>query len=70
MIYLWPFPIEDVAEALMGVKKLVSVEANATGQLAKLLRMETGLAVDHLVLKYDGRPMTPEDVLEGLREVM
>jgi len=70
VIYLWPFPIEDVAEALMGVKKLVSVEANATGQLAKLLRMETGLAVDHLVLKYDGRPMTPEDVLEGLREVM
>jgi len=44
----------------------VLVEMNATGQMNRLLRQETGLAVDHLVLKYDGLPFTPEYILRGL----
>ncbi len=63
---LWPFPKEAVVQALKGVKKLVSVEGNATGQLNRLLRQETGLTADHLVLRYDGRPFTPEYILREL----
>jgi len=70
VVYLWPFPSEDVLDGLRGAKKIISVEQNATGQLAKLLRMETGVKVDHLVLRYDGRPFTPEDVVEGVRGVI
>jgi 2-oxoglutarate ferredoxin oxidoreductase subunit alpha len=63
---LWPFPGEAVAQALNGAKKLVMVEMNATGQGNRLLRQETGLTADHLVLKYDGAPFTPEYILRGL----
>jgi 2-oxoglutarate ferredoxin oxidoreductase subunit alpha len=63
---LWPFPGGAVAAALKGAKKLVMVEMNATGQANRLLRQETGLKADHLVLKYDGTPFTPEDILRGL----
>ncbi len=64
---LWPFPREAVSAVLAGAKKLVMVELNATGQLNRLLRQETGISSDHLVLKYDGLPFTPEYILRGLK---
>ncbi len=67
---LWPFPGDRVAAALAGSKKLVMVEMNATGQLNRLLRQETGIKADHLVLKYDGAPFTPEYILRGLSGVI
>jgi len=66
---LWPFPRDAVSAALAGAQKLVMVELNATGQLNRLLRQETGLNADHLVLKYDGRPFTPEYILRGLKGI-
>jgi len=63
---IWPFPREAVATSLAGAQKVILVEANASGQLGRLLRQETGLAPDHLVLRYDGLPFTPEYVLRGL----
>jgi 2-oxoglutarate ferredoxin oxidoreductase subunit alpha len=63
---LWPFPAGPVSAALKGAKKLVMVEANATGQANRLLRQETGMKANHLVLRYDGAPFTPEYILRGL----
>jgi 2-oxoglutarate ferredoxin oxidoreductase subunit alpha len=63
---LWPFPAAAVRAALGKPRKLVMVEMNATGQANRLLRQETGLAADHLVLRYDGAPLTPEYILRAL----
>jgi len=63
---LWPFPTTAVARSLGRPQKLVMVEMNATGQFNRLLRQETGIAADHLVLKYDGAPLTPEYILRAL----
>ncbi len=63
---LWPFPTGAVTAALGSPKKLVMVEMNATGQCNRLLRQETGIRADHLVLKYDGAPLTPEYILRAL----
>ncbi|HZK13204.1 MAG TPA: hypothetical protein VFC55_01695, partial [Desulfobaccales bacterium] len=63
---LWPFPATGVARSLGRPQKLVMVEMNATGQFNRLLRQETGIAADHLVLKYDGAPLTPEYILRAL----
>ena len=63
---LWPFPAAAVRAALGKPQKLVMVEMNATGQADRLLRQETGLAADHLVLRYDGAPLTPEYILRAL----
>ena len=48
------------------VKKTIVMEGNAVGQLGRLLRRETGIAVDHLILRYDGLPFTPDFILSNL----
>jgi 2-oxoglutarate ferredoxin oxidoreductase subunit alpha len=55
-----------VTKALEGSQKLIVVEANATSQLGRLLRQETGLAPDRFVVRYDGLPFTPDYILRGL----
>jgi 2-oxoglutarate ferredoxin oxidoreductase subunit alpha len=47
-------------------KRVVAVEGNATGQLAQLIRRETGFVVKKRVLRYDGLPITPEYILRHL----
>jgi 2-oxoglutarate ferredoxin oxidoreductase subunit alpha len=61
---LWPFPSEEVAGVLEMSKTTYVVEGNAGGQLARLVRAETGLKVDGRILKYDGRPFTPAYIAE------
>jgi 2-oxoglutarate ferredoxin oxidoreductase subunit alpha len=63
---VWPFPAARVAAAMRGQKNIV-VEGNATGQLARLIRRETGLEADASILKYDGRPHAPEDIATQVR---
>lgn len=65
---LWPFPTEAAAEALQD-GTLVVVENNYTAQFKRLLQSETCIQVDHTVLRYDGRPFSPKDVLARLKEV-
>lgn len=43
---------------------------NATGQLAQLTRMETGIAMDHQVKKWTGRPISETEAVAALREIM
>ena len=68
---IWPFPAERVNAILENCRYLVAVEGNFTGQFAGLLRQETGRKVDHKILRYDGRPFAPEDIVERVKsEVM
>jgi 2-oxoglutarate ferredoxin oxidoreductase subunit alpha len=68
-LLLNPFPHEEIKEALRGAEKVIDVEVNATGQLAKLLESH-GINVDEKILKYDGRPFTPEEIEERVKEVL
>lgn len=65
---LWPLPRKRLAARLPGVRRSFCVENNASGQLAALIRGETGLSVDHLVLKYDGRPFLPLEIIEEVEK--
>jgi 2-oxoglutarate ferredoxin oxidoreductase subunit alpha len=65
---LWPFPTEAATEALQGGTRVV-VENNYTGQFRRLLQSETCIQVDHAILRYDGRPFSPEGVLDGLKDL-
>lgn len=57
---------EEAADYLRKAKEIVCVENNATGQFAKLIRRETGIAVSRKVLKYDGLPFSVEELVEKL----
>ncbi len=61
---IWPLPRARINSLLPRAKKSFCVENNYSGQFASLLRRETGLAPDHLVRKYDGRPFFPAEIVE------
>lgn len=64
--WIYPFPIEATKSLFAKSKRIIDVEQNATGQLARLIRAETGLEVTEKWLKYDGRPWLPEEIIERL----
>ena len=69
MVHLWdlvPFPRERVAALLSPARKVITVDGNSTGQLAVLLRRETGIEADEQVLKYDGRPFEAKALAEEI----
>ncbi len=61
---LWPFPREAFAAAVGPTAPVVVAEANATAQLARLIRSELPLH-DRIreATRYDGIPLTSDDVL-------
>jgi 2-oxoglutarate ferredoxin oxidoreductase subunit alpha len=68
--YLFPMNAEKVKEALSGFKRIFSVEGNFTGQLGKLLQMETCIQTTGHIGKSDGRPFTVEDVYDRVKTVL
>jgi len=69
-IDLWPMPAEKVRSVLNNTNRLITVEGNSTGQLARLLKMTAGIDVTRHILKYDGRPFSPEYILKQFKEVV
>ncbi len=60
---VWPLVQEQFLPALQEARRVVSVEGNATGQLARLIRQESGFEIKDRVSRYDGLPITPEFIL-------
>ncbi len=60
-----PFPAEEVLKILAG-KTIIDVEQNYSGQLADLLKEKTGLSVSSRVVKFNGRPIAYEEMVEVL----
>jgi 2-oxoglutarate ferredoxin oxidoreductase subunit alpha len=65
---LWPFPAKAVAEAISKARNSHAIENNATGQLARLIKAETGYDVGGRILKFDGRPFTPAYIAEAVKK--
>jgi len=61
---LWPLP---PAELPSGVRA-VTVEGNATGQLAGILRSELRWTIDGTIGRSDGLPITADFIVRNLQE--
>lgn len=68
-IVLHPFPVKQFQEALRGVKKVICVENNATGQLLRLIK-GYGFNVNETILKYDGRPFSLDELEEKVKTLL
>src|SRR3990167_9464999 len=68
--YLWPFQMQEVRGLLERCTMTMSVEANYTGQLVKLIRMETGISIQHHLRKYDGEPFELKQVVDQARTIL
>jgi len=65
------FPVPPQAAVyVQKAQRRIVVENNATAQLGKLLKLYTGVEMDHRILKYDGRPFSVEGLTARLREAL
>jgi 2-oxoglutarate ferredoxin oxidoreductase subunit alpha len=65
---VWPLVPGHFVQHLQEAKRVISVEGNATGQMTRLIRRETGFQIEERVLRYDGLPFTPEYILGQLKQ--
>jgi len=65
-----PFPANAVAAILRNARLTVLIENNYSAQLGALISEQTGIALDHHVLKYDGRPFSRNEIVEGVRSAL
>ena len=65
-----PLPKERIEEMLGKAKKKIMVEGNYSGQLAGIIREKTGIPMDYFVLKWNGRPMSSDEVYDALLKIM
>ncbi len=65
-----PFPSELVNKMLAGAKKLIGIEMNYSAQLGSLLRQNTGRDYDYRIVKYNGRPMSLDEVYNAVKRII
>jgi 2-oxoglutarate ferredoxin oxidoreductase subunit alpha len=68
-LILEPLPVNALKKALSGADKIIDVEVNATGQLAKLISSH-GICIDDIILRFDARPFTVDVLLDNVKEVL
>jgi 2-oxoglutarate ferredoxin oxidoreductase subunit alpha len=69
LVDIWPFPDQAVADILRTSRQVVVVENNFTGQMANLIRQQTGIECSKVV-KYNGAPFSPKELHQRLKELM
>jgi len=67
---LWPLPVEEIEKHLKRAKRRVAVENNFSGQFAGLVREHTGIAMEYLIVKYNGRPMSVDEIYAALKQIL
>jgi 2-oxoglutarate ferredoxin oxidoreductase subunit alpha len=65
---VYPLREDAIPPNLRDNVDFIMVENNATGQFAKLLRMETGVSIDRRILKFDGRPFSGQELARTVEE--
>ncbi len=67
---IYPLPEKKLLSYSKTARTLINVEMNYTGQLAKLIRMETGIKMNHSILKFDGRQLNFKEISSRVKELM
>lgn len=66
--HIHPLPVEATKKLFSKTKKTVCVENNSTGQFARHLKLDADLSITDTVLRYDGKPFSPEFIIAALKE--
>jgi 2-oxoglutarate ferredoxin oxidoreductase subunit alpha len=68
--YLLPFQVQEVQKLLGRSRRIIIVEMNQSGQFARHLRGETGIAANGHIRKYDGEPFEPKHIVAAVRAIL
>ena len=61
-----PFPTDSLTKLLLESKRLIDIENNSTAQMAGVIREYTGIQIKEKILKNDGRPFFPEEIINRI----
>jgi len=65
--YLWPLKTKTLENLKGQEEKIFVVEQNFGGQLAKLIKSQTGINFTNRIQRYDSKPFYLEDILEAVK---
>jgi 2-oxoglutarate ferredoxin oxidoreductase subunit alpha len=65
-----PFPRELVESMLRDCKVVIDVEMNYSGQLGSLVMQNIGRKMDYQIVKYNGRPMSLDEVYNAVKRIV
>jgi 2-oxoglutarate/2-oxoacid ferredoxin oxidoreductase subunit alpha len=68
--FLVPLHAGEISAILQRSRRIVVVENNQSGQFARHLRAETGIAAHGHIRKYDGEPFEPKHIVAAVREIL
>jgi 2-oxoglutarate ferredoxin oxidoreductase subunit alpha len=64
---IFPFTSIDLSPKVTASTKVFSVENNYTAQFGGLFTKETGIPITDHILKYDGRPFSPQEIASNVK---
>ncbi len=69
VLFMSPFPIKKIKEAIVKAKKVLVVENNSESPLSGLVAEKTGFIVEdkNKILRYDGRPFFSDELAEEIK---
>jgi len=70
VVTMWPFPADEVSAFMNDAGRTMIVEGNLTGQLQGLVREQCLIDFDHVIHRIDGRPFSPESIVDEIKEVL
>jgi len=70
LTWLNPFPKEAIKKILSQAKLVLDVENNLTAQMAGLIAEQTGIQITNYLLKNDGRPIYPEEIINKVNKLL
>jgi 2-oxoglutarate ferredoxin oxidoreductase subunit alpha len=65
-----PFPSDLVKSLLKDARLVIDIEMNYSGQLAALMRQNIVRDCDYQVVKYNGRPMSLDEVYNAVKRII
>ncbi|MBI2579024.1 MAG: 2-oxoacid:acceptor oxidoreductase subunit alpha [Candidatus Aenigmarchaeota archaeon] len=70
VLYISPLPVEQLTDVIGNARRVVIIENNKTSLLGGLIKEHTGIDIGHKILKYDGRPFSPEQIRDGIKRII
>lgn len=67
---VFPLDEKEINKLFSKCKKTIMVENNSTAQFAGILREHTGFVPDFYLLRFDGRPFFPENIVEEVKKLL
>lgn len=67
---LWPFDRERYRSIISRYETVICIEQNYSGQMADLIQRETHIPMENRIVKYNGRPIMLEELVEAIENLV